>query len=84
MWTILDQMQLLMLLLVSRAYIPNIIIEYILGFGFAMLSVDSEPLFEWPLIGDFINFFHEEIEDDNFDDIEVSSKSAFIVNLAML
>lgn len=80
MWAILEQMQLLILLLLTGAYIPEVVREYILGFEFSMGSSSYLPFNGIPIFGNIIEFFDEEQEDANLDDAEIFSKSAFVVN----
>jgi hypothetical protein len=77
-------MQLLLLILVTGAYVPRYILKFIKEFRFAMFSSEILQLTAIPGIGHFLDLLHESQDDQGLNDINIFSESALVVNFTML
>jgi hypothetical protein len=77
-------MQLLLLILVTGAYVPRYIWKFIKEFRFAMFSSEILQLTAIPGIGHFLDLLNESQDDRGLDDINIFSESALVVNFTML
>lgn len=84
MWSILNQFQMLLLLLLTRAFIPDKIREYLLGMDFTLMNFNFIPLNEVPMISIPYNWIEYEQYDTNLQDIGVENGSTAANNLSFI
>lgn len=83
-WIMINHLQLLMLLLLTGAYVPTDIIEYLTSSNYAMLPFDLIPVIKIPLIKDAFEWITLEQTDINLKDIGLESNSTFKNNFMFL
>ena len=84
MWSIVNQFQMLLLLLLSRAFIPDKIREYLLGMDFTLMNFNFIPLNEVPMISIPYDWIEYEQYDTNLQDIGVENGSTAANNLSFI
>lgn len=84
MWSIVNQFQMLLLLLLTRAFIPDKIREYLLGMDFTLMNFNFIPLNEVPMISIPYDWIEYEQYDTNLQDIGVENGSTAANNLSFI
>ena len=84
MWAIINQLQLLTLLVITEAYLPKDIRDYINGMEFSMFSFSFIPFINIPLLHDYVEWLDFQQPDVRMQTVEVNSGSALINNLSFL
>lgn len=81
MWAIINQIQLLLLLLLTGAYFPKDVVDFLTGFEFSMLSLNFLQTDTWSIFDKVTNWLHSEQPHYYLGVIGVESKSS-LVNLS--
>ena len=84
MWSIVNQFQMLLLLLLTKAFIPDKIREYLLGMDFTLMNFNFIPLNEVPMISIPYDWIEYEQYDTNLQDIGVENGSTAANNLSFI
>lgn len=79
-WSVLQQFQLLILLLLLAIYIPADLFYYFSGLDFTMFNLNFVPTIEIPGIKKFIAIFNFDTNLEGMKAIEAESGSAFVNN----
>jgi len=74
LWAIVNIIQLTMLLPLTLAFIPDIVVQYLIGMSFVNFNFDAIPLRDFPVIVD-INF---EVNEGFVSDMGLKSASTFV------
>jgi hypothetical protein len=83
-FSMLNHIQLFILLPMIGAYLPKTVIDLITGMSFAMFSFSFIPFEKIPMIDSLFNVFDYDQSDDYFDNIGLTSGSAFLNHIALL
>ena len=83
-FSMINQFQLFILLPLIGAYLPFTVITSITGMSIAMFSFSFIPFDKIPLINTLFNVFDYDQSDDYFDDIGLTSGSAFLNHIGLL
>ena len=81
-WVIIGQFQLLMYLLLTKAYIPKLIADYIVGIDYIMFSFNFIKWKEWLFIN-FIEWIDYQQPQEMLRFIKIHSGSALINNISL-
>lgn len=76
----INQMQLLLLLLLTGAYIPDQIVKFLSGFVFLNFSFDFIQVEKYTHTESIVQYFDEAQNNAYLNDVGMTSKSAFVVN----
>jgi hypothetical protein len=83
-FSMLNLFQLYILLPMIGPYIPPRVVDFITGMSFTMFSFSFIPFEKVPLITTIFNFIDYDQSDDYFDNIGLTSGSAFLNHIALL
>ena len=83
-WSLVNQFQILMLLLLTGAFIPKSIRQYLSGFKFLSLKLDFIPLNKIPLISELYGSMKFEQNKDELKDVGVDFESTTTNNIVLL
>ena len=83
-WTIVNQFQMFMLLLLTGAFIPETVRQYLSGMDFVSLNFDFIPFIEVPLISDLYLWMKFEQTNDDLGDIGLDDGSTVVNNISFL
>ena len=83
-WSIINQFQMLMLLLLTGAFIPLTVRHYLSGMDFVSLNFDFIPFIEVPLISDLYLWMKFEQHNDDLKDIGLDYGSTVVNNISFL
>jgi hypothetical protein len=83
-FSIINQLNLFILLPMIGAYIPSKVIQILLGMNFAMFSFSFIPIEKTPLVTDLFNFIDYDQSDDYLDLVGLTSGSAILNHIALL
>ena len=83
-WCIVKHFQMLMLLILTRAFLPIKIREYLLGMNVVLMNFDFISLLKIPFIYQFYTWINFKQKDDDLKDIGVENGSTFINNMFSL
>ena len=84
LWSIINQFQMLMLLLLTGAFIPLTVKHYLSGMDFALNFFGLIPFYKVPLIADLYSWMKFEQYNDDLRDIGVEDGSTLVNNLSFL
>ena len=82
MWSIVNLFQMLMLLILTGAFIPTAVKEYLSGMDFVFLNFDFIPFINIPLISDLYTWMKFGQKNENLRDIGVDNGSATVNNIS--
>ena len=83
-WSIINQFQMLMLLILTGAFIPTTVKEYLSGMDFVFLNFDFIPFIDIPLISDLYTWMKFGQKNENLKSIGVDSGSTTVNNISFL
>ena len=83
-WSIINQLQLLILLLLTGAYIPDKVYNFLIGMEMLTLNLSFIPISDLPILSKFYDWMNFEQENAIYRDIGVKSGSSSLNNLALL
>ena len=83
-WLILHLFQILILLILTRAYIPEAVKQYLLGMNFNFANLSFIQFKDVPLVSEFYSWMEFDQLNDDLKYLEVSSGSTFINNIVFL
>ena len=83
-WSIINQFQMLMLLILTGAFIPTTVKEYLSGMDFVFLNFDFIPFIDVPLISDLYTWMKFGQKNENLKNIGVDSGSTAVNNISFL
>ena len=83
-WSIINQFQMLMLLILTDAFIPETVRQYLSGMDFVSLNFDFIPFIKVPLISELYLWMKFEQNNDNLEDIGVDDGSTVVNNISFL
>ena len=84
MWSIVNLFQMLMLLILTGAFIPTTVKEYLSGMDFVFLNFDFIPFIDVPLISDLYTWMKFGQKNENLKNIGVDSGSTAVNNISFL
>ena len=80
-WTVISIYQVLMLLLLTGAYFPKLITDFMSGLSFTMFSFNFVPVLNLSIMKKVSNWLDYNLDDDYLKTIGMKSGSTFINNL---
>ena len=83
-WSIVNLFQMLMLLILTGAFIPTTVKEYLSGMNFVLLNFDFIPFIDVPLVSDLYQWMKFGQKNDNLKDIGVDNGSTTVNNISFL
>ena len=83
-WSLINLFQMLMLLILTGAFIPETVREYMSGMDFVVFNFDFIPFIKIPPISDLYSWMKFGQNNGNLQDIGVDDGSTFINNIAFL
>ena len=83
-WSIVNQFQMFMLLLLTGAFIPETVRQYLSGMDFVSLNFDFIPFIEVPLISDVYLWMKFEQTNDDLKDVGLDYGSTVVNNISFL
>jgi len=83
-WLIIGQFQLLMLLLLTGAYIPKFVADYLAGMDYTLFSFSFLKTDKWNFLLYFKSWFDYKQENVMLDFIGIKSGSTLINNLSLI
>ena len=83
-WLIINQFQMLLLLLITGAFIPRIVRQYLIGMDFVLNFFGLIPFYKVPLIADLHSWMKFEQYNDDLHEIGVEDGSTFVNNLSFV
>ena len=83
-WSIVNQFQMFMLLLLTGAFIPETVRQYLSGMDFVSLNFDFIPFIEVPLISDLYIWMKFEQTNDDLSDVGLDDGSTVVNNISFL
>ena len=83
-WSLVNQFQILILLLLTGAFIPKSIRQYLSGFEFLSLKFDFIPLNKIPLVSKLYVMMKFEQNKDELKDVGLDFESTIINNIVLL
>ena len=83
-WSIVNQFQMLMLMILTGAFIPETVRQYLAGMDFVSFNFDFIPFIEVPLISDLYLWMKFEQTNDDFEDIGLDDGSTVVNNISFL
>ena len=83
-WSIVNQFQMFMLLLLTGAFIPETVRQYLSGMDFVSLNFDFIPFIEVPLISDLYIWMKFEQTNDDLGDVGLDDGSTVVNNISFL
>ena len=83
-WCIVKHFQMLMLLILTRAFLPIKIREYLLGMNVVLMNFDFISLLKIPFIYQFYTWINFKQKDNDLKDIGIENGSTFINNMFSL
>ena len=83
-WTIVNQFRMFMLLLLTGAFIPETVRQYLSGMDFVSLNFDFIPFIEVPLISDLYLWMKFEQTNDDLGDVGLDDGSTVVNNISFL
>ena len=83
-WSIINQFQMLMLLILTGAFIPETVRQYLSGMDFVSLNFDFIPFIEVPLISDLYLWMKFEQTNDDLGDVGLDDGSTVVNNISFL
>ena len=81
-WSIVNLFQMLMLLILTGAFIPTTVKEYLSGMDFVFLNFDFIPFINIPLISDLYTWMKFGQKNDNLKKIGVDNGSTAVNNIS--
>ena len=85
LWSMINQVQMFLLLILTRAYIPDDVQSAITGWSFALNPGDYIPFHKLHLIGSFISNFDFELNNPQLESIGLKSESTiYNINSSVL
>ena len=79
-WTVISIYQVLMLLLLTGAYFPKLITDFMSGLSFTMFSFNFVPVLNLSIMKKVSNWLDYNLDDDYLKTIGMKSGSTFINN----
>ena len=83
-WSIIHQFQMLMLLILTGAFIPIIVRNYLTGMDFALNIFELIPIYKVPFISDLYSWLKFGQQNSDLEDIGVEDESTTANNLSFL
>ena len=83
-WSIINLFQVLILLILSGAFIPLTVKQYLLGMDFVLFNFDFIPVNKIPFIDALYEWMNFKQQNQNLRDIEVEYGSTFINNISFV
>ena len=83
-WLILGLYQMLMLLILTRAFIPEVVRQYLTGMNFALMNFNFIPYIRIPFIYEAHEWIKFEQNSEDMKDIAISDGSTIINNVLFL
>ena len=83
-WLILGLYQMLMLLILTRAFIPEVVRQYLAGMNFALMNFNVIPYIRIPFISEAHEWIKFEQNSEDMKDIGISDGSTIINNVLFL
>ena len=83
-WLIINLFQMLMLLILTGAFIPETVRRYLSGLNFVFLNFDFIPFHRIPFISDFYQWMKFEQKNDNLRDIGIDFGSSITNNISFV
>ena len=83
-WSIVNQFQMFMLLLLTGAFIPETVRQYLSGMDFVSLNFDFIPFIKVPLISDLYLWMKFEQTNDDLGDVGLDDGSTVVNNISFL
>ena len=83
-WSIVNQFQMLMLLILTGAFIPLTVRHYLSGMDFVSLNFDFIPFIEVPLISDLYLWMKFEQTNGDLKDVGLDYGSTVVNNISFL
>ena len=84
MWAIINVFQMLMLLILTGAFIPETVREYLLGMDFTLFSFNFIPFIKIPGLSNLYSWMGFEQYNTDLNDIGVEYSNSFINNMSFL
>ena len=84
MWFIINQFQMLMLLLLTRAYMPKRVRQYLTDMNIVLFNFNFIPVYRISLIYDLYLWIKFDHNDDDLKDIGVKSGSTIVNNISTI
>ena len=82
-WSIINLFQMLMLLILTGAFIPETVRQYLIGMNFTLLSFNFVPLHKIPFISDFYSKMDIEQQNNDLKDIGIEYASTIANNIQL-
>ena len=83
-WSILHLFQMLMLLILTGAFIPKTVRQYLSGMHFVLLNFDFIPFIDVPFISDLYLWMKFDQSDDSLKEVGLHDGSATVNNISFL
>ena len=83
-WSIINLFQMLLLLILTGAFIPKIVRRYLSGMDFVQLNLDFIPFIDVPLISDLYLWMKFDQSNDNFEYVGLDYGSTTVNNISFL
>ena len=83
-WSIVNQFQMLMLMILTGAFIPETVRQYLAGMDFVSFNFDFIPFIEVPLISDLYLWMKFDQTNDDLEDIGLDDGSTVVNNISFL
>jgi hypothetical protein len=84
MWGILNGLQLLVILPLTNAFLPDSILEFIYGIEFATFSFDFVPINTSPVYKQIDEWLHFDQEEDVISSMGIESTSSIVNNFQII
>ena len=83
-WSLINLFQMLLILILTGAYIPTTVKQYLSGMDFVQLNFDFIPFIDIPLISDLYLWMKFDQSNDNFKYVGLDYGSATVNNISFL
>ena len=84
MWSLINQFQLLMLLLLAGAYMPKTVRQYLSSMDIVLFNLDFIPISRLPLISNLYDYMRFEQNNENMSDFGIDYGSTLVNNISFL
>ena len=84
MWSLINQFQLLMLLLLTGTYMPKTVRQYLSNMDIVLFNLDFIPISRLPLISNLYDYMSFEQDNENMTDFGIDYGSTLVNNISFL
>ena len=84
MWSLINQFQLLMLLLLTGTYMPKTVRQYLSNMDIVLFNLDFIPISRLPLISNLYDYMSFEQDNENMTYIGIDYGSTLVNNISFL